>query len=313
MFSVDLVKVAMITLTLAEWTQAVGQSPIPEYLSGQNEPHASFISKDRISKKTNRKRHSERRGLQKLSPDRATCSQAINRLKNDKQDYSAILAAGKKWTDETFTYPEVLHSSELPSTEKDIDNSKHGDKTKWQRLQDNFSNPTYSMWGTQGVRPEDVIQSDDLGSCWLVVSGAMVAEEQNRVETMFLTDELNGAGVYAAELFLLGLPITVVVDDYLPMDANQAGKTFYQKIPDDGAMWGLIFEKMAAKFFGNYEVIDGGESSAGVEVMTGAPFKDYKHSDIKNDSAKKEEFWQALLATDSDKGSVVGNTFDGDD
>mgnify|MGYP000710471632 CR=1 FL=1 len=34
MFSVDLVKVAMITLTLAEWTQAVGQSPIPEYLSG---------------------------------------------------------------------------------------------------------------------------------------------------------------------------------------------------------------------------------------------------------------------------------------
>ena len=141
----------------------------------------------------------------------------------------------------------------------------------------------------------------------------MVAEEQNRVETMFLTDELNGAGVYAAELFLLGLPITVVVDDYLPMDANQAGKTFYQKIPDDGAMWGLIFEKMAAKFYGSYEVIDGGESSEGVEVMTGAPYKDYKHSDIKNDNVKKENFWQDLLLADSEKGSVVGNSFNGSD
>ena len=159
MFSVDLVKVAMITLTFVEWTQAEGQSPLPEFVSGQTEPDdASYISSiDQISQKPNQKRHYERRGLQKLSPDRATCSQAINRLKNDKQDYSAILAAGKKWTDETFTYPEVLHSSELPSTEKDIDNSKHGDKTKWQRLQDNFSEPTYSMWGTQGVRPEDVI------------------------------------------------------------------------------------------------------------------------------------------------------------
>ena len=48
----------------------------------------------------------------------------------------------------------------------------------------------------------------------------MVAEEQDRVQTMFLTDELNGAGVYAAELFLLGIPITVVIDDYLPMNAD---------------------------------------------------------------------------------------------
>ena len=45
----------------------------------------------------------------------------------------------------------------------------------------------------------------------------MVAEEQSRVQTMFLTDTLNDEGVYAAELFLLGIPITVVIDDYLPL------------------------------------------------------------------------------------------------
>ena len=130
---------------------------------------------------------------------------------------------------------------------------------------------------------------------------------------MFHTDELNSVGVYAAELFLLGLPITVVIDDYLPMDVDSPSKTFYAKVPDDGAMWGLLFEKLAAKFYGNYEVIDGGESSEGVEVMTGAPYKDYLHESTKNSSSKKATFWTDLLATATNKSSIVGNTFDGND
>ena len=78
-------------------------------------------------------------------------------------------------------------------------------------------------------------------------------------------------------------------------------------------MWGPLFEKLAAKFYGNYEVIDGGESSEGVECMTGAPYSDYMHSTIKSDSTKKENFWNDLVATETDKGSIVGNTFEGND
>ena len=78
-------------------------------------------------------------------------------------------------------------------------------------------------------------------------------------------------------------------------------------------MWGPLFEKLAAKFYGNYEVIDGGESSEGVECMTGSPYSDYMHSDIKNDATKKDNFWNDLVATDTNKGSIVGNTFEGDD
>ena len=63
MFSVDLVKVAVIALTLAEWTHAEGQSPLPEYGSGETKPGPFFISKDRIKKNLNRKRRSDRRGL----------------------------------------------------------------------------------------------------------------------------------------------------------------------------------------------------------------------------------------------------------
>ena len=78
-------------------------------------------------------------------------------------------------------------------------------------------------------------------------------------------------------------------------------------------MWGPLFEKLAAKYYGSYEVIDGGESSEGVEAMTGSPYSDYMHSDIKNDATKKDNFWNDLVATDTNKGSIVGNTFAGDD
>ena len=77
-------------------------------------------------------------------------------------------------------------------------------------------------------------------------------------------------------------------------------KNFYQQVPDDDAMWGPLLEKMMAKFYGNYETLDGAigpdngttprdnaYGSDAIETMQGSPYKEYLHSDIKNDSTKK--------------------------
>ena len=66
-----------------------------------------------------------------------------------------------------------------------------------------------------------------------------------------------------------------------------------------------------AKYYGNYEILDGGESSEGVEVMTGAPYIRYM-STVKDNAVDKEAFWQALLATNTNKESVVANTWNGE-
>ena len=81
-------------------------------------------------------------------------------------------------------------------------------------------------------------------------------------------------------MYLLGMPITVIVDDYLPVEATDNQSTRYAQIPEDGALWGPILEKTFAKYLGNYEAIDAGVASHGIESMFGAPLTDHFHETI---------------------------------
>jgi hypothetical protein len=58
-------------------------------------------------------------------------------------------------------------------------------------------------------------------------------------------------------MYALGVPITVMVDDYLPLKSN--GRTRYAKVANDGSLWGPIVEKAFAKFHGNYARIVAGD------------------------------------------------------
>lgn len=44
-----------------------------------------------------------------------------------------------------------------------------------------------------------------------------IAEDPERIKDLFLVDEKNSVGVYAATMYQLGMPVTVIVDDYLPL------------------------------------------------------------------------------------------------
>jgi hypothetical protein len=44
-----------------------------------------------------------------------------------------------------------------------------------------------------------------------------VAEEPGRIEKVFLNRGASEAGVYSLQLYLLNVPITVTVDDRLPL------------------------------------------------------------------------------------------------
>lgn len=72
------------------------------------------------------------------------------------------------------------------------------------------------MWGREQIRPEDAIQGT-IGNCWLISAAMSIAEQEDRLKSIFKINEINSAGVYAAQLYLLGVPITVVIDDYLPL------------------------------------------------------------------------------------------------
>lgn len=143
------------------------------------------------------------------------------------------------------------------------------------------------------------------------MAAVSLAEEPARIKDIFLVDQKNSAGVYAATMYLLGMPITVTVDDYLPLDKHK-NKPIYGGIgEDDGALWGAIFEKMFAKFYGNYVGLEGGVGSDGITAMTGAPDTYFVHEDVMKDSSLQEEFWQKLIASLSTNMMVTSGSYDG--
>ena len=88
-----------------------------------------------------------------------------------------------------------------------------------------------------------------------------VAEYPGRIEKVFLNKGKSAAGVYSVQFYALNVPITITVDDYLPVTKLEDGEfsTPYARIGKDGSIWGAIMEKAFAKFHGNYARIVAGD------------------------------------------------------
>ena len=95
--------------------------------------------------------------------------------------------------------------------------AKHAPKTSWRRASDKY--PTYSLWGPTGVIPNDIAQGD-LGNCWIINSFSALAEYPDRIYNIFHNTEKSEQGYYALNMYAMGVPYTIVIDDYLPFRQN---------------------------------------------------------------------------------------------
>ena len=142
-----------------------------------------------------------------------------------------------------------------------------------------FDPDQYSMFGRDAISPKDA-QQGGLGDCWMVAASSAVASDPERIKKIFLTQTLNSAGVYALQFYLLGVPVTVSVDEQLPFKTDWKGdyRTIYGAPGVDGSLWFPILEKAAAKMYGNYEMLSGGWMGPAVQMLTGAPYYETKHN-----------------------------------
>lgn len=78
--------------------------------------------------------------------------------------------------------------------------------------------------------------------------------------------------MYAINLFSLGVPATVLVDDWVPHYGSKYN-TIFAKVQRSGtkATWMVMLEKAYAKLMGNYAQLIGGWAERGVSAMTGFP------------------------------------------
>jgi len=66
------------------------------------------------------------------------------------------------------------------------------------------------------VTPADVRQGS-VGNCWFLSAIAALSEEPGRIESVFVTKEKSPNGIYAVNFYTLGVPHTIIIDDYLPI------------------------------------------------------------------------------------------------
>ena len=144
------------------------------------------------------------------------CMYTQNRNKAAVDDFHTIVAGTADYNDDDFTPDNSsLYWSDMGET---LDTSTF----EWRRAKDLFTdNATHHLWGNDGVSPNDFKQGE-LGNCWFLAGASALAEHPNRIERMFLNEQsaLNAAGIYAINLYALGVPHTVVVDDWLPTTYN---------------------------------------------------------------------------------------------
>lgn len=97
-----------------------------------------------------------------------------------------------------------------------------------------------------------------------------IAEYPGRIEKSFLNKTISKSGVYGIKMYVMGTPMTITIDDYLPVLDNN--RLLYAGIGDDKSLWSALMEKAFAKLHGNYARTVAGDPVDGVSTLNGSPY-----------------------------------------
>ena len=106
-------------------------------------------------------------------------------------------------------------------------------------------------------------------------------------------------------LYALGVPTSVVIDDYLVA----SGSTVFSNPGKDKSLWGPFYEKIMAKFHGNFHHIDGGFAENAVRNIINAPELMYRV----HNSMSIDDLWDALKRHDLAHNIIQAGSPQGDD
>eukprot|EP01091_Cochliopodium_minus_P007007 TRINITY_DN1694_c0_g1_i1.p1 TRINITY_DN1694_c0_g1~~TRINITY_DN1694_c0_g1_i1.p1 ORF type:complete len:448 (-),score=146.16 TRINITY_DN1694_c0_g1_i1:91-1434(-) len=195
------------------------------------------------------------------------------------QNYQKILEecrkTNKKWTDPKF-----------PANQNSIGPNLMKGKITWLRATELFKKAKLVV---DGVNPNDIKQGG-LGDCYFLSSLSIIAEYPERMNKIFAMKEIE-LGVFAASIYLDGIPTTVVVDDFIPCLSDKKIPAFSRNEGEE--LWVMMMEKVYAKCYGGYEKIEGGCTGDALSDLTGAPYQVFKTQG--NTALPVDELWKILL------------------
>jgi calpain-15 len=166
---------------------------------------------------------------------------------------------------------------------------------KWKRPNEMWGNGNFKLFDT--IAPGDIKQGV-LGDCYFLSCLSAIAENEDRIKSVFVNKEVNQAGIYAVHFYLNGEMKTVVVDDYFPVKITDDGKEEWAfSRPQGKEIWVLVLEKAWAKVFGSYSRIECGDTAEAMPCITGCPTQNITLADYPD----KGKLWELLSWADKNR------------
>ncbi|KAG0315121.1 hypothetical protein BGZ99_007670 [Dissophora globulifera] len=167
-----------------------------------------------------------------------------------------------------------------------ISETVYSDIAGSKRLPDLFRNPVFFL---NDASPQDIKQGS-AGDCWLLAALAVISNIPGLLEQLCVkrNEEI---GVYGFIFFKDGDWVSTVVDDqvFYKIDPKSFRRQLYfSSCNDERESWLPLMEKAYAKIHGDYETIEGGFTSEGIEDLTGGIASNLLTSDILD----KDRFWK---------------------
>lgn len=111
------------------------------------------------------------------------------------------------------------------------------------------------------------------------------------------------AGIFHFHFWYYGQWVDVCIDDRLPCQAD-GRLLFCSNKQEPNEFWAALLEKAYAKLCGNYENLDGGNTTDALVDMTGGIQESFEIKEMRTE-AMKNEIWQILVKSRMHK-SLIG-------
>lgn len=154
-----------------------------------------------------------------------------------------------------------------------------------------------------GICPGDIIQGQ-VGTCFLLGAiGAVVSNKPDVMKKIFIRHDVD-VGVYGVQFNVDGEWTSVIVDDYVPVDAFD--RVLYAKSRDHQEVWSILLEKAFCKLHTCYEMCDGGQASEAIFSLFGGVSGKFVIKQVHRDNPQK---YFMLLKQARDRGWLLTTTF----
>jgi calpain-15 len=131
------------------------------------------------------------------------------------------------------------------------------------------------------VTPSDIKQGG-VGNCYFLSALSVMAENQNRILEMFITDKANDECVWSIRMYKNGVCYEINMDNFIPC---KNGRPCFATA-NGNELWVIILEKAWAKIHKSYERTSGGFPHLAMRDMTGAPSFSKPIDEVKPDELR---------------------------